>query len=136
MDTKIISIESTQQALKDWRASKTHSKQPMPQNIRYMVKQLLSNHSDTELMQSLKIYSQTLNSIRLQSFYTDQISDISEQNTSVPERDNNFIPFKIVPQNSSSNTSTTCQFVKRNGDKLTITTNNINEVVKAFLCCN
>lgn len=136
MDTNIISIETTQQALKDWRVTKTHSKQPIPQNIRYMIKQLLSNHSDTELMQSLKIHSQTLNSIRLQSFSTDQISDISEQNISVPECDNNFIPFKIVPQNSTRNTSATCQFVKRNGDKLTITTNNINEMVKAFLCCN
>ena len=136
MDTNIVSIESTQQALKNWRASKTHSKQPMPQNIRYMVKQLLPNHLDAELIQSLKIHSQTLNSIKLQSFSKDQMSDISEQNTSVPECDNNFIPFKIVPQNSNSNTSTTCQFVKRNGDKLTITTNDINEVLKAFLCCN
>lgn len=136
MSTNTITIETTLQALKDWRVTKTYRKQPIPQNIRYMIKQLLSNHSEAELLQSLKIHSQTLNSIKLQSFSVDQKFDISEQNTPVPECDNNFIPFKIVPQNSINNTSTTCQFVKQNGDKLTITTNNINELIKAFLCCN
>lgn len=122
MDTNIITVDTTLQALKDWRATKTHSKQPIPQHIRYMVKQLLSKHSEAELIQYLKIHSQTLNSIKLQSFDGDQITDIPEQKTSVLENDNNFIPFKIVPQNSVRNSNTTCLFVKRNGDKLTITT--------------
>lgn len=131
-----ITIEDTQKALQDWRATKTDRKQPIPQNIRYMIKQLLSEHSSSMLVQKLKIHSQSLNSIRLQSFSTDHKPIIPEQNSFSPSDGNNFIPFKIIPHNSTDNHSVSCQFVNKNGDKLTISTSNISAVIKAFLCCN
>jgi len=128
-------IDETQQALLAWRLTKGNKKDPIPNNIRHMIKELASHHESEVLIQKLKIHLTTLNSIRQQLSYNNPPL-MQEPHKDAPRDVSNFIPFKIVPHNSTDNTTQKCEFVNKNGDRLIITTANLDNLIKDFLCCN
>ena len=128
-------IEETQQILLAWRLTKVNRKDPIPNNIRRMIKELASLHAPEVLIQKLKIHPTTLNSIR-QRLSCDNPPLKQEPQKDAPRDVSNFIPFKIVPHNSPDNTTQKCEFVNKNGDRLIVTTANLDNMIKVFLCCN
>lgn len=124
------SIEEVKSLIKQWRANKVHKREPMPDDIKSLVKQLLQQYQPHELTQKLNLHPLTIN--KMQS----QLINSRHQNHHNNNDGQSFVPFKLVPKDQHSQSIQSCQIVNSKGDKLVISAADISIVIKAFLCSN
>jgi hypothetical protein len=129
-------LAETAQAMKQWRAQKKHSSEKMPDKLRSQIIDMLAKYQHSTVAQALRLSNSTIFALR----------QMQNNNSQPPQQaDVDFIPFQLhtKPSNPPAKpTATTaaptmamCQIMHSNGAKLIINSNDVNSIIKAFLCC-
>ena len=128
--TPAITLEEAACQFQTWRANKKSKFDPMPAQLKSLVKKLIPYYSKNQIINTLKISQPQLNNIKN-----------PQSNAKSTKQNLNFIPFKLVNSEDSLNLRSVsqdsfCEIIKSNGTKLIIHNPDIQAIVQAFLCCN
>ena len=138
MQIPSVTLKEAAVQFKVWHQNKCNKFEPIPPNLKDLVKHLLLNYHKKEIMTSLGISNPTISSIQKQT-----IPSINQPT----KQDINFIPFQVTSESAlttldestpmpTKQDNVTCQIIKTDGTKLIIQTSDSKTIIEAFLCYN
>lgn len=131
------------QAMKQWRIQKKSANEKMPAKLRSQIIDMLAKYPQSTVAQALRLSSSTIFTLR-QMQNNDSLKTVTPQ---FPQQEDvHFVPFQLHttasnhPNQSAKPTTAAptvamCKIMHPNGAKLIINSNDVNSIIKAFLCC-
>lgn len=125
-----ITIEEVAEQFNQWRQGKKGQFDPIPDNLRILVKQLTSCYSRNQIARSLKLSSATIKSFLQDNNNSSQTIDF------IPLQVSSSAKVKQTQTDTNYKGQVICQITKPSGSKLTIHTTDPKAIIQAFLCSN
>lgn len=147
--TLSLDLQTVSNQLNNWRRTRQSSSETMPDSLKNLIAKLVPLYSIHDISKALRIKQSTIN--YFYKNYAPAKPSVGNAKLCNDTQNIDFIPIQLsslfATQNKHSDTSyntksqppsasTECHFIKNNGTKLIIHVQDVNDVIKTFLCSN